>query len=59
MLRVPIDLEISSVQSSNPKLYNHIASNYREDVERAILAMSKSERSDGLQDIIERVCGQS
>ncbi|NPA61840.1 MAG: polyribonucleotide nucleotidyltransferase [Epsilonproteobacteria bacterium] len=54
-VKSPIDLEISSVQSSNPKLYNHIASNYREDVERAILAMSKSERSDGLQDIIERV----
>jgi polyribonucleotide nucleotidyltransferase len=54
-VKPPIELNIFNIQEDNPELYNFIASNYKEDIEKAILAMSKSERSDGLKEIIKKV----
>jgi len=54
-VKPPIKLDIFNVQKDNPELYEYIASNYKEEIEKAILAMSKSERSDGLKEIIKKV----
>jgi len=47
-VREPIALNISSIEEDNPKLYEYISLNYKDEIKKAILAMSKSERSDGL-----------
>jgi len=54
-VRTPIDLDIFNSKRDNPKLYDYIALNYKDDIQKAILAMSKSERSDGLREVIKKV----
>jgi|AAUQ01.1.fsa_nt_gi polyribonucleotide nucleotidyltransferase len=54
-VREPIELNISSIEEDNPKLYEYISLNYKDEIKKAILAMSKSERSDGLKEIIKQI----
>jgi len=41
-VREPIELNISSIEEDNPKLYEYISLNYKDEIKKAILAMSKS-----------------